>query len=102
MGVYTTIKIGELEGQVKIWNDNPEMVMARLTSSSSVPECQGYKNYSIAMREGGFVLVVTCEIVGWSENPMSQLPVFDKYGDVWTVESYGKDDPFSPENLLKA
>src|SRR6266571_2060039 len=89
MGLYTTIVIGGREGQVKLWNNHDDLVMAELNSGDNVPEIHGHTTYSIAMREGGYVWVAHGKIMTWLDDPHNGFPVFDKEGEPYQFsESY--------------
>lgn len=86
MGVYDTIIAGDKEGQVKLWDCN--LVTYRVGdkvrgSAAGFPE-----NYSIAMREGGYVNIHSGILVSWTDKPLHS-PVLDKYGEQLTKESTG-------------
>lgn len=85
MGVYTTIKVGDREGQVKLWNDHDNMIMAGVTVRSAVPDIGMSSAYAISMREGGFVMIYDSKIISWLDDLPEDYPyrVFDKWGDSW-------------------
>jgi hypothetical protein len=37
------------------------------------------------MREGGFVNIIDCKLVSWTESP-EQKPVYDKWGDEYASD----------------
>jgi hypothetical protein len=76
MGVFDTIAIGSLEGQVKLWWNE----LSKLGIGDAVPAVRGRFDYDIAMREGGYVHVKDLRITGWTNRPQT-LVVFDKWGD---------------------
>lgn len=80
MGMFDTIIVGERNGQVKIWVNR----MIDYLLGSVVPEHDGFVNYDIAMREGGFVHVRDCQIAGWDDQQSEAAVVcFDKWGNHW-------------------
>lgn len=87
MGMYDYVTIGDKEGQVKLWF----RTMQSYTVGSLVPSINGYKTYSVAMREGGYVNVVNNVIQSWTDNPESDM-IYDKWGYVFdpkTTDSLG-------------
>ncbi len=65
MGLYTTIVIGGREGQVKLWNNHDDLVMAELNSGDNVPEIHGHTTYSIAILIMDFLFLIR------KENPIN-------------------------------
>lgn len=92
MGLFDTIRVGDREGQVKLWDDP---IMRLLTVGDEVPKMTGEpadRLYSIAMREGGYVNIRDGILRSWTDEP-TELPVFDKYGDIYMgVEAHGPLD----------
>ena len=82
MGMFDTITVGEKNGQVKCW----ENVMIDCSLGDTVPSIGGHRNYSIAMKEGGYVNVRKNKIDSWTNEPFCRI-VVDKYGY-----------PFNPDN----
>lgn len=84
MGMYDTIEIDNREGQVKLWN----CYLGVYKKNDPVPVVLSVNEYSIAMREGGFVNIVDNIIVSWTDRPES-THIFDKWGDKWKNNSSG-------------
>ena len=80
--MYDDIEVGERYGQVKLWNC--EMAMYHL--GDKVPE-DG--DFSIAMREGGYVNVQDGKIKSWTDASEFKL-ILDKWGA-----------DFSPEDISR-
>ncbi len=76
MSVYSTIRVNDREGQVKLWEDD----YRSYTVGSHVPEFHGYGYYSIAMREGGYLNIKNCKVVSWVDMALYRN-VFDKWGN---------------------
>lgn len=87
MGVFDVIRVGEKEGQVKIW----DRLMKVYTLEDEVPsilfEGKLYHSYSIGMREGGFVNVSKGTLISWRDIPDAYL-VVDKWGREFNNDSY--------------
>lgn len=101
MSAYTHVKYGLREGQVKLWNSwedgMPEV--SGIQPNDSVPEHEGHKFYSVAMREGGYLHIVSCIFEAWSDKPMANFPVFDKWGDDYVSDEVNLgllDEPYRP------
>jgi hypothetical protein len=90
MGLYTTIRIDDKEGQVKCWPELDDR-LATVEICDTVPQIDGNSDYYIAMREGGYVTVLDCCVTSWRDNlPAGNvLPVYDKWGGVWTEGNDG-------------
>lgn len=84
MGLYDTFEAYGKSGQVKIWSDSFEVYRI----GDKVPEYDGMKTFSIAMREGGFVNIQDCKFHSWTDSAAYE-PVFDKYGNIFTIENKG-------------
>lgn len=88
MSVYDIIKIGGCEGQVKCFTHKEKCM-----KSYSVGDYVGtvwisgeeVTNYSVAMREGGYINVACGEIWGWTKRPKHKH-VIDKWGDLFNVQ----------------
>lgn len=87
MGVYDIVDIDGCAGaQVKCWGSH----MIQLTLGDKVPDIEdGVSNYGVALREGGYVLVLGSRISGWLPDPPEGLPGYDKWGDRLSNESAG-------------
>lgn len=81
------VMVGDKKGQVKLWYS----IRYICTLGSLVPSINGYKTYSVAMREGGYVNVANNVIQSWTDNPESDM-IYDKWGYVFdpkTTDSLG-------------
>lgn len=95
MGMYDTIRVGDREGQVKLW----DCVLHDYARGDEVMAVNEHDVYSIAMREGGYVIVVDNIIVNWHDAPLAGYPIYDKWGEELSDasggifgESYAFDD----------
>jgi hypothetical protein len=68
--------VGERNGQVKLWEN------ACLTYHVGDKVGPSGAQYSIAMREGGYVHVSDGRIAGWEDYPTPNADVYDKYGSL--------------------
>ena len=93
MGVYDTIRINDREGQVKCFAHEEESM-----ECYSVGDCVGTVwisgeeviNYSIAMREGGFINIADGIVRSWADSPKHKV-VIDKWGGLFDVSQDGPD-----------
>jgi hypothetical protein len=88
----------EDEVQVKCWDP----CMNMYTLGSKVPDINGHFNYQIALREGGYLIILDGTIHNWQRNASANLPCFDKYGEqaftgLLKDESYLHDSDHEPE-----
>lgn len=82
MSLYDTIQVGDREGQVKLWDCEMRYY--------KIGDKDGYgiaENYSIAMREGGYVNIHDHRIVSWTNEPANDL-VLDKYGAEFNPDTF--------------
>jgi hypothetical protein len=84
MGTYDSFVDGKREGQVKMF----ECCLHDYKIGDKVPDCNDCHNFSIAMREGGFVNVRDNVFESWTDEPLYHR-VYDKYGMPWSEESQG-------------
>lgn len=82
MGTYSTLRVNDHEGQVKLWDSEEAPTYSQ---GAIVPMHGTHKTYSIAMREGGFVNIIDRKLVSWTESP-EQKPIYDKWGDEYTSD----------------
>ena len=82
MGSFDYIEVGDKDGQVKLWDC--ELVMYRV--GDTVPQ-DG--DFSIAMREGGYVNIQDGKLKSWTD-----APEFTAILDKWGAE-------FSPEDVSR-
>ena len=84
MGLFDDISVGDRRGQVKLWSSQ----MYSYKKGSVVPELpEGPMDYSIVMREGGYVNVSKeNKILSWTDEPQFTA-VLDKYGSPFSEDS---------------
>jgi hypothetical protein len=90
---YDTISVDGKVGQVKLWGC--EMIEYE---KGDAPPAIPVRDYSIAMREGGYVNITNDKIQSWTDKPEWGV-VFDKWGQHFNEEvSKGlmDDDYFFP------
>lgn len=94
MGLYDTIRVGEREGQVKLW----DCELSTFSIGDEVPVFQPGP-YSIAMRGGGFVNIRDNRIENWTDEP-THLDIVNRNGEPFDPTSIQDRFESQPEILL--
>lgn len=100
MSSYDEIKVGKKRGQVKLW----ENAMLTYEKGDDVPLIPGENpNFSIAMREGGYINIKNGKVQNWTKNPKFPDNIFDKWGASFEPnESHGMlGEPYFFDQIQK-
>lgn len=80
MGLYDTLDVEGCKGaQVKCWFND----MRTLREGDLVPALTPEAIYAVALREGGFLVIINNEIDRWQKGKPVTFLVFDKWGDLF-------------------
>jgi len=95
VGTYDTLNVEGCEGaQVKCFGCG----MAQLKVGDDVLNVTGdptCRIYAIALREGGYLVIINNRIAHWRESEPEGYPIFDKWSDPYGEESVGiMDEPY--------